>query len=127
MGFLDQDALNFTLNKNYKKLPSGFNHFVNAARRTSKLGREIYHFANSAIRIKSSDEFNRLWFSYFIKTPFCSPESFNNFNAEFVTQFESLKTKISDRFTLIRKLIAHATEGRRMFFAPQKQSHIINF
>ena len=67
----DQDVLNYLFSKDYIKLPEKFDVFVRAARkRYQKVRNAIYHYIASDLKFDMRDPFNRLWMSYFIKTPF---------------------------------------------------------
>ena len=77
--YLDQDALNVIFNENYLKLPAKFNRFVLQARWSNiPLQREILHYLAQSLESSMQDPFNRLWFKYFWKTPFCTEKTFEN-------------------------------------------------
>ena len=69
----DQDILNYCFSTSILKLPVKFNRYVMLARPENELTIEqkIYHYAGgkAGLGIDMSDPFNRLWWSYFIKTP----------------------------------------------------------
>ena len=71
--FLDQDLLNYCFSTSYLKLPVKFNRFVMLARPENELttGKMIYHYAGGKVGLGLDmiDPFNRLWWSYFIRTP----------------------------------------------------------
>ena len=77
--FLDQDLLNYCFSTSYLKLPVKFNRFVMLARPENELttGKMIYHYAGGKVGLGLDmiDPFNRLWWSYFIKTPFFDAET----------------------------------------------------
>ena len=77
----DQDILNYCFAKDAVKLPMKFNRLVKWARhyKITQVEKMIYHF-NSHDSVKGlgtdiSDPFNKLWMSYFIKTPWFDENS----------------------------------------------------
>lgn len=72
--YLDQDILNYCFSTSYLKLPERFNRFVIRARPENEwtIEQKIYHYAGGkwSLGIDLNDPFNRLWWSYFVKTPF---------------------------------------------------------
>ena len=75
---MDQNALNFIFKENFLKLPPKFNRLVFLARRLGnpkKAGREIIHYASQTFGTKFTDDYDRLWFEYYCRTPFFSSES----------------------------------------------------
>ena len=77
----DQDVLNYCFSKNILKLPKDFNRFVIHARkeRDGRVDDRILHYISTALGLGLTtdirDPFNRLWFSYFEKTPWFSKET----------------------------------------------------
>ena len=71
--YFDQDILNYCFSTMFLKLPVKFNRYVMLARLENELATEkkIYHYAGgkNGLGLDTSDPFNRLWWSYFIKTP----------------------------------------------------------
>ena len=74
---LDQDILNYLFSKSYIKLPEKFNYFVRDARYSSqiKINKKIYHYLGKEILLNMRDLFNRLWFRYFVKTPWFNEDT----------------------------------------------------
>ena len=75
---MDQNALNFIFKENFLKLPPKFNRLVFLARRLGnpkKAGREIIHYASQTFGTKFTDDYDRLWFEYYCRTPFFSSEN----------------------------------------------------
>ena len=80
--YLDQDILNYCFSKNYVKLTSDFNRFVDVERIHRKpctVKPHIYHFLSGSLKADLDDCFNRLYFEYFIKTPWFDIETIGNF------------------------------------------------
>ncbi len=77
----DQEILNYYFAKNALKLPMKFNRLVKWARRFNphQVEKMIYHFnAHDSVKglgTDMSDLFNRLWMSYFIRTPWFDADS----------------------------------------------------
>lgn len=71
--FVDQETLNYCFETRTLKLPVKFNHMVKQMRVDGNFSvkKEIYHYAGGQVGlgIDMGDPFNRLWWSYFIKTP----------------------------------------------------------
>ena len=69
----DQDILNYCFSTSYLKLPVKFNRYVMLARPENELSveKKIYHYAGGKVGlgVYIDDPFNRLWWSYFIETP----------------------------------------------------------
>lgn len=77
----DQDILNYCFSKDTLKLPKDFNRFVIHSRkeRDGRVDDRILHYISTALGIGVTldmrDPFNKLWFSYFEKTPWFSKET----------------------------------------------------
>lgn len=78
---LDQDVLNYLFSEDYLKLPVKFNYFVKTHRSPSEIVSfgKIYHYTATpygvGLSLDMSDEFNRLWMKYFVKTPWFNEET----------------------------------------------------
>ncbi len=70
---VDQEILNYCFETRTFKLPVKFNRLVKQMRidENFSVNREIYHYAGGkwGLGLDMADPFNRLWWSYFIKTP----------------------------------------------------------
>lgn len=75
---LDQDFLNFYF-PNSAVLPEKFNCFVWRGQQEGgpKYG-YIYHYVNHAIGMDMDNSFNKLYFKYFVKTPWCDENFVGN-------------------------------------------------
>lgn len=71
--YLDQDVLNYCFSTSYLRLPMKFNRIVFLARDENELHieKKIYHYASLpfTLGLYVNDPYNRLFMSYFIKTP----------------------------------------------------------
>lgn len=69
----DQDVLNYCFSTSFLKLHVKFNKIIKESRNQGVFStiREIYHYAGGRVGLglDMSDPFNRLWWSYFIRTP----------------------------------------------------------
>lgn len=100
----DQEVLNYCFSKRCLKLPHKFNYFPVTSRQRGEFNTDnkICHFAGSALNLDASDNFNRLWLSYFEKTPWFKSdvighidESFRKIINENVAQLKNLALQIS--------------------------------
>ena len=77
----DQDVLNHCFAAESLQLPVKFNRLVKWCRRQKEqhIGKKIYHYngfvSTRTFGLDMSDPFNRLWMSYFIKTPWFDAET----------------------------------------------------
>ncbi|MBR1579418.1 MAG: hypothetical protein IJ668_02840 [Selenomonadaceae bacterium] len=74
----DQDILNYCFARRMMKLSDKFDRFINTERmlqynRRSK--KAIYHYVANSLRLDLNDQFNRLYFDYFTKTPWFDLEN----------------------------------------------------
>lgn len=113
--FMDQDILNFCFSTRAVKLSNIFNRFTIYARKDHELtlGKKIYHFAGAGLTMDMNDPFNRLWMSYFIRTPFFDATTIGRLHDSFnKIQFELKQSLIN--------LSASMSNKARVFFtAPQ--------
>ena len=90
--YFDQDILNYCFANDYVKLSPDFDVFVNTERiahRPNKLRPAIYHYIGKSIQIDMRDVFNRLYFSYFFKTPWSNAGNVINIFNKFVENYAS--------------------------------------
>lgn len=102
--YFDQDILNYCFSKNYVKLTPDFNRFVDIERIYHKpctVKPHIYHFLSNSFNANLDDCLNRLYFSYFVKTPWFNADAFGSaFKA-----FENLqKAQQNSNLSIIRLL-----------------------
>ena len=80
--FGDQDILNYCFSTEYLKLPSKFNCWVRRERRAGNttIERKIYHFIgkSDSLGLDVRDNFHRLYWEYFAKTPWFNAETILN-------------------------------------------------
>ena len=68
--YFDQDVLNYCFGKNYLHMPEKYNCWIPFERRgTQDTKPAIYHYVSQSLRVDRRDNFNKLWFKYFSKTP----------------------------------------------------------
>ncbi len=110
----DQDVLNYCFTKNILKLPVRFNNSVSFARakKETKIDQKIYHFLGSNYRsfgLDMNDPFNRLWMSYFIKTPWFDADSIGRL----YSGFQKIRNDLEDNRL---KISANMPGKSRVFF-----------
>ena len=69
----EQDMLNYYFNENCKLLDEKYNTIVEWQRynKINKIENKIYHYSNKSIDIVAFDEYTKLFFKYFMQTPWC--------------------------------------------------------
>lgn len=78
---VDQDILNAFFSTNYFKLAQKFDSFVSSDRAFRyAVEKKIYHYAGHVLELDFSDGFNRLWFEYFLASPWFEGEIFARIN-----------------------------------------------
>ena len=112
--YADQDILNYCFSTQTLKLPPRFNQeiFYSRIRGNFFVDKEIYHFAGGELRLDLKDPFNRLWLSYFVKTPWFNAEMIINLYEKFST---ILKDICSERNKYMINLSAAMTRKTRAF------------
>lgn len=122
-GHRDQDALNGIFANDFVALPINFNHYISRARKLPelKIEREIYHYVLGRVGLEMKDPFNRLWFSYFIKTSFCSPDSIWHFFLDMESSVNKLKKNADTKFKHAKKFFELSMKLPRIFFTRQDQ------
>ena len=122
---LDQDALNFVFAGNYKQLPVSFNHLVNYVRKLVQPNRvepESYHYIVDTLGLNMKDVYNKFWFKYFIKSPFCTPQIFWSLR-EAVDKYIVDYQKIGDsHIKRAEKIFKLAIDRPRTFFMPPENA-----
>ena len=124
--FMDQDALNFLFVNNFLKLPVKFNH-IRAWMLEEKVEREIYHYCGVGKKPYPdfSNPFNVLWFEYFVKTPFCTIQSFGNLWNAFEVSLKDKKGHVMNRINFLKRIFKlSATHLRAFYTAPENLEKI---
>lgn len=100
--FMEQEALNYCYSEEALHLPRKFNVHVREQPRFSDtpIERKLYHYLgrDGSLGLDMRDKFNRLWFSYFEKTPFFNKSTVENlYNGvrELYVGRQNLMTQIS--------------------------------
>ena len=107
----DQDLLNYCFSTRAMKLPSKFNCYLNFLSNRKTVERKIYHYLGCGLSLNmdTSDPFNRLWISYFIRTPFFDADSIGKLYNEILKIRNELKNSA-------RKLSSLVSGKSRGFF-----------
>lgn len=88
---LDQDSLNVLFKDNFLQLPPQFNFMLGYFKENpikTQVEPLIYHYVLNSLTMDMKDPFSRLWFEYFMRTPFCKPESFQRIFSKLTTDSE---------------------------------------
>ena len=124
---LDQDALNAIFADLYFRLPESFNYLTNYARKLqgNRIEPKTYHYVVNSLQVDSKDVFNQLWFSYFIKTPFCTPRIFWDFRQTIDKYIVDYQRIADQKLKPIQHAFKFITERQRVFFIdPNDQKYI---
>lgn len=115
---LDQDALNFVFADNYIHLPASFNHLVNYVRRLqpNQIARESYHYIVNTLTFDTRDIFNRLWFEYFLRTPYLTPNLFERLQSMLDAIIDKKRRIADEKIQRATKISKLALERPRTFF-----------
>ena len=92
--YLEQDVLNYLFSKAYLKLPLKFDTIVRNMRsffEEQRIEKAIYHFAGIKPDLNTDDIYNRLYFEYFLKTPWATIDMFGNISKNCKRQFDFIK------------------------------------
>ena len=93
--------LNILFSNNYLKLPTNFNQALYAIKMYNPNFKidwhGIIHYTGSTINPQINDDLDRLWFEYFLKTPFCTPETFKNLCA-------GIESRMQLKFDILQKI-----------------------
>ena len=116
----EQDVLNYLFSKKYQKLPGKFNLVINWERKKGKrplrLEKAIYHYAGGDVTKPSfniDDIYNRLYFEYFLKTPWATVDMFGNLNRALEKTFSDYFNRTKENFLRLANVLS---ERRRAFF-----------
>ena len=112
--FLDQDILNYCFSTETLQLPLKFNQFVREARINKELPtKKIYHYIVDTLGLNMNDPFNRLWMTYFIKTPWFEENVFGRLFESFQQIYTNLN--VNNLYNLIRFSATMSGKTRAFF------------
>ena len=131
--FFDQDVLNYCFSTVALKLPIKFNLLVRdlRARPGVRVERKIYHYAAASIRLERDDIFNRLWLSYFMKTPWFDEEAIGRLYAGFQQIHVELKSALVNLSAIMSGrtraffAVPNDLDGLKQFFSIRNDEKII--
>ena len=114
----EQDALNYLYPKNYLKLPVKFNVMVRNMRLISEfhIDKAIYHFAVTKPSLDTNDVYNKLYFEYFLKTPWATVDMFGNIHDFLDKSFRKFNNNAKNSLLHMNNLLS----TRRRAFAVSK-------
>ncbi len=115
----DQDILNYCFSTRTVKLPLKFDKMTYLRREEEKsVGEKIYHYATTwGLGIDQNDVLNRLWMSYFIRTPWFNEESIGRLYEEIL----KLRSELKNTALKLSALVSGKSRG---FFV---ENHKINW
>ena len=120
---LDERTLSILYLNRYFHLPRKYNCMVGLYRGNTKNFKRgiMWHFAGSTmLSLNAGDPWNSLFLSYFIKTPFCTPETFENLFNECTRIFEESKDSVNQRLETIHKSLQLNLNRKPMFLVSEK-------
>ena len=118
MNLFDQDILNYLYSTDYVKIDEKFDVFVTHERhvpeRKDRLRNAVYHYVVGCLNMNLDDPFNRLWMSYFIKTPF--------FDVDTIGRLYADERKLHDDLKAMAVSVSASVTGknRAFYIEPQK-------
>ena len=131
--FAEQDVLNYCFSKSYFHLPRKFNAMIRRIR--GFVGKAICHYAGlggAKPSLNTDNVYDKLYFEYFLKTPWATADMFGNIDKAFRRQYDFLKGQFlhytnllhgRERLFLIDKSM---TEKMRNLFAIRDDETIID-
>lgn len=92
----DQDIWNYLFSKDYVELPAKFDRFIcnERSQGVTETTNAIYHCTSPTLLLDTDDAFNRLWFDYFIKSPWFDARTIGRLCAGFRQIHTGLKTAL---------------------------------
>lgn len=122
----DQEILNYCFSTRTLKLPMEFNCLVKDTRKSGDLTlkKRIYHYAGGkfGLGLDISDEFNRLWLRYFMKTPWFNEEAINRLYQGFLQSYVQLQDTM--RHSILR-FSTQAAGKTRAFYITRENLDVV--
>lgn len=119
---VEQDVYNYLFSKDYIKLPRKFNFTIRYLKRfvDSPIEQKLYHYIEQGVSLGMDvrDKYNRLWFSYFMKTPWCNEDTIGNF----YNGVKELYSELNAEQKNLMRMISAATSGKSRVFVTVSQS-----
>lgn len=99
--YFDQNVLNYCFSTRYLKLPAKFNRPSQVVRlEKESVTKKIYHYSGGnvgvGVGLDMSDELNRLWMNYFVKTPWFDTEAVGRLYEKFQQVHVDLKDSMKN-------------------------------
>ena len=118
--YCEQDVLNYLFSEKYLKLPYRFNEILRDIRsfdpKPLRLEKAIYHYADAKPDLNTDDIFNRLYWNYFLKTPWATVDMFGNLNKAMEKTFGQILNDSRDTLLNVTNLLS---ERRRAFLVDE--------
>ena len=113
--YWDQTVLNYCFSERTVKMPKDFNRNINHARSQKETPKgKICHYNLNVLGLDLNDAFNRLWMSYFIKTPFFDEEAIGRLYTELLRIRNNLKDMMANTSAIV------SGKTRAFFVEPAK-------
>ena len=113
--YWDQTVLNYCFSERTVKMSGNFNRNINHARNQKETPEgKICHYNLNVLGLDIDDAFNRLWMSYFIKTPFFDEETIGRLYTECLRIRNNLKEMMANASAIV------SGKTRAFFVAPAK-------
>jgi len=116
--FGDQDLLNYCFSEEALQLPQKFNAIVAYNRRTkvTDTGGQILHYAMAGVlHMNCNDIWNKLFFKYFMKTPFHTEQTFGNI-------YSGVMRVFNDQKNLMLRVTNFLSNKRRFFCVTENKA-----
>ena len=113
----DQEIFNQCFETRVLNLPVKFNRIIKESRINGifSIGKEIYHYAGGrfGLNLDMSDPYNRLWMSYFIKTPWFSVDTMD-------TILKTIRQLDTEQMNSTIKFFAELADKKRVFVVSEE-------
>ena len=126
--YYDQDALNIIFANDILKLPMKFNCIFNHLGNDLQVESAIYHYCGGGTKPHPDfkNPIQRLWFEYFLKTPFANLDSLGNMWGLFEQIFNGLYQNANFKINLIQRICKFSVNRKRIFITyPQNANRIV--
>ena len=111
--YFDQDVLNYCFGKNYLHLPEHYNCWIPFERRVNpEIKKAVYHYVSQSLKLDKRDNFNKLWFENFSKTPWFNIDALLNIGDGVRELYNAIKD------TALRLSILMTMKRRAFFMTP---------
>ena len=117
---MDQVSLAHVFANEYFYLPYRFNNLValmKSCKRKLDNNSIIHYCGDYALHLYMPGELNRVFFEYFLQTPFFNPDTFENFYDECLRVFNESLDSVNNKFDPLFEVMRLSMQKSRVFFA----------